>query len=123
MDICRATKRNGEACTLSVNGPNGYCWAHDPANREQRERMASRAAKSKPSKELSMVKSELRETIEAVRRGHLDRGTGAVIGGLYNTLLRALEVQRKWREADELGRRLQVLEEQAEQERGASSWG
>jgi hypothetical protein len=53
----------------------------------------------------------------------MDRGVGAILGGLYNTLLRALEVQRKWHEADELERRLQVLEEQAEQERGASSWG
>jgi len=53
----------------------------------------------------------------------MERGTGAVISSLYNTLLRALEVQRKWHEADELERRLQLLEEQAEHEREASSWG
>ena len=51
--------------------------------------------------------------IEAVRDGSLDRGTGAVVGGLYNTLLRALETERKWHEADELEARLVALEEQA----------
>jgi hypothetical protein len=49
----------------------------------------------------------------------MDRGTGAVIGGLYNTVLRALEVQRKWHEADELERRIERLEEA---EQGDTSW-
>ena len=57
--------------------------------------------------------------IEAVRDGSLDRGTGAVVGGLYNTLLRALETERKWHEADELEQRLSALEELAARERGA----
>jgi hypothetical protein len=123
MAVCRSTKANGDPCTLPANGPQGFCWAHDPANREKRRRMASKAARSKPSKEIQRVKAELRETIEAVRDDSMDRGTGAVIGGLYNTLLRALQVQRQWHEADELERRLQVLEQQADQERGVSSWG
>jgi hypothetical protein len=63
--------------------------------------------------------------IEAVRDGSLDRGTGAVVGGLYNTLLRALETERKWHEADELEQRLAALEEQAARRAGSvatSSW-
>ena len=61
--------------------------------------------------------------IEAVRDGSLDRGTGAVVGGLYNTLLRALETERKWHEADELEQRLEALEEQAASvQRSRTSW-
>jgi hypothetical protein len=30
MAVCRATKANGEPCTLSANGPQGLCWAHGP---------------------------------------------------------------------------------------------
>jgi hypothetical protein len=48
MAVCRATKANGESCRAPATGPHGYCWAHDPANAEQRSRMASKAAKSKP---------------------------------------------------------------------------
>ncbi len=36
MGVCRATKANGEPCTLPANGPQGLCWAHDPANHDKR---------------------------------------------------------------------------------------
>ena len=57
-----------------------------------------------------------------MRDGSMDRGTGAVIGGLYNTLFRALEIQRKWHEVDDVEARLQVLEQEklAQEERRAS---
>ena len=59
------------------------------------------------------MKSEISSTIEAVRSGELDRGTGAVLANLCNVLLRALEIQRKWHEVDDLERRLRALEEHA----------
>lgn len=65
MAVCRATKANEEPCTLSANGPQGVCWAHDPANREKRRRMASRAARSKPSRELSEIKRQLQDLTSA----------------------------------------------------------
>jgi hypothetical protein len=40
MEQCSATKRNGEPCTLPVNGPHGLCWAHDPRTpRDAAERL------------------------------------------------------------------------------------
>src|SRR4051794_22963923 len=36
MSHCVATKRDGTPCTLSAQPGNEYCWAHDPANAEQR---------------------------------------------------------------------------------------
>jgi hypothetical protein len=122
---CSAIAGSGQRCKgVAVRGSD-LCAAHDPRYQERRRSGAKRGGRKRPgaSAELSTVKAELRTTIGAVRDGHMDRGVGAILGGLYNTLLRALEVQRKWHEADELERRLEVLEERAEQERGASSWG
>jgi hypothetical protein len=40
----------------------------------------------------------------------LDKGAGAVVGALYNTLLRAVEVERRVRESEETEERLKTLE-------------
>jgi hypothetical protein len=119
MAICRATKANGEPCTLSANGPQGLCWAHDPANREKRRRMASRAARSKPSRELVGVKIRLEELTEAVLAGEVERGRAAVANQLINTRLRAIELERKIREQDDVLERIAALEaDSQEQQRG-----
>jgi hypothetical protein len=47
----------------------------------------------------------------------MDRGVGSIVGQLYNTLIRALETERKWREADDLEERVRRLEEVREQRR------
>jgi len=45
-----------------------------------------------------------------VQRGKLDRGVGAVVFQGYNTLLRAVEVERKVREVDEIDERIAAME-------------
>ena len=110
MAVCRATKANGEPCTLPASGPQGLCWAHDPANREKRKRMASKAAKSKPSRELIRLKAQLVDLTKDVLAGEIETGRAAVANQLINTRLRAIEVKRKIREAEELEERLEVLE-------------
>jgi hypothetical protein len=110
MAVCRATKANGEPCTLPASGPQGLCWAHDPANREKRKRMASKAAKSKRSRELIRLKAQLVDLTKDVLAGEIETGRAAVANQLINTRLRAIEVERKVREAEELEERLEVLE-------------
>jgi hypothetical protein len=110
MAVCRATKANGEPCTLAANGPQGFCWAHDPANRDKRRRMASRAARSKPNRELSSIKALLEDLTERVLAGDLETGRAAVANQLVNTRLRAVEQERKLRELEELAERLEALE-------------
>jgi uncharacterized protein YwlG (UPF0340 family) len=56
------------------------------------------------------IKSEIKAVIEAVQTGQLNRGVGAVVFQGYNTLLRAVEMERKVRELDELEERLEILE-------------
>jgi hypothetical protein len=121
---CSAIAGSGRRCRgVAVRGSD-LCAAHDPRYQERRRSGAKRGGRKRPgaSAELATVKAELRETIEAVRDGHMDRGTGAILGGLYNTLLRALETERKWRELDEIEARLQALEAQEEGARGAGRW-
>jgi hypothetical protein len=110
MTICRASKANGEPCTLAATGPQGLCWAHDPANREKRSRMASRAARSKPNRELSSIKTLLEDLTERVLSGELPTGQAAVANQLINTRLRTIEQERKMRELEEIAERLEALE-------------
>jgi hypothetical protein len=75
---CTATKRNGEACTLPANGPQGLCWAHDPRNAERRRRGASRGGRAKASRELPQLMTLLADLTERVLAGELDTGPATV---------------------------------------------
>jgi hypothetical protein len=110
MAVCRATKANGDPCRAPATGPHGYCWAHDPANAEQRRRMASKAARSKPNREIPSIKVLLEDLAERVLSGELATGQAAVANQLVNTRLRAIEQERKMRELEELAERLEALE-------------
>jgi hypothetical protein len=122
MAVCRATKANGEPCTLAANGPQRFCWAHDPANREKRRRMASKAARSKPNREIPAIKALLEDLIERVLAGDLETGRAAVANQLVNTRLRAIETERKIKETEELEARIEALEQVPEVGRGAKTW-
>src|ERR671915_157412 len=111
MAVCRATKANGEPCRAPATGPHGYCGAHDPNNAEQRSRMASKAARSKPSRELIRLKAQLVDLTKDVLAGEIETGRAAVANQLINTLVRVIEQERKMRELGELAERLEALEE------------
>src|SRR5215217_9761626 len=111
MALCRATKASGDPCKAPATGPHGYCWAHDPANAEQRSRMASKAARSKPNRELPSIKALLEDLTERVLTGDLGTGPAAVANQLINTRLRAIEQERKIKETEELEARIQALED------------
>ena len=109
-DQCTAVKRNGEPCTLPANGPQGLCWAHDPANAEKRRRGASRGGRAKANRELPTIKALLEDLTDQVLAGDLETSKAAVANQLINTRLRAIEVERKIREAEEIEERLAALE-------------
>jgi hypothetical protein len=121
---CRETKANGERCRGTAKDPNSpYCWAHDPANAERRQRTASKAAKSEPSREIKDLKKQLEELASDVLAGRVERGDAVAVNQILNTRLRALEVERKIREQDELEARLEQLERAQESGRGGRRWG
>ena len=128
MGPCRATKANGEPCKGTATGPHGLCWAHAPENADRRRRMASKAARAKPNRELAGIKALLSELTTRVLGGEdvepLETGRAAVANQLLNTRLRAVEVERKVKETEDLEARIEELERDAEDERrGGKRWG
>jgi len=115
INRCGATKRNGEPCRISVEPGVEFCWAHDPANRDQRQRITSRAGKSKPNRELLSIKERLSTLADGVLEGSTDRAVGAVTSQILNVYLRALEQERRWKELGEIEERISVLEHRARQ--------
>ena len=122
MPVCAGTKRDGSQCTASVEPPQRYCWWHDPDNAEERQRAASKAGKSRPSRELLAIKTQLQDLTERVLAGGLETGRAAVANQLINTRLRTIEQERKNRESDELEARIEALKRTQERVKGARPW-
>ena len=122
---CSGITRGGERCRRSVEGPNGLCWAHDPNNAAQRRRLAAKAGKAKPDRELSSIKSRLSDLADDVLEGRQDKGVAAVASQVLNVYLRAVSVELKAREQLELIERLEALEEAlaANAKKGGRRWG
>jgi len=72
--------------------------------------MASKAAKSKPNREIPAIKALLEDLTDRVLSGELPTGQAAVANQLVNTRLRAIEQERKLRELEEMAERLEALE-------------
>jgi hypothetical protein len=125
MAQCQGIRRDGGRCTLSVPAGVQWCFNHDPTRAEERRRNAARAGRSKPSRELSGIKAQLQDLVEDVLTGNLETGRGAVANQLINTRLRAIEVERKVKEAEEIEERITRLEDLAGRQRkpGGTRWG
>jgi hypothetical protein len=119
--VCTGTKRDGSRCTATVDPPHIYCWWHDPNNADERRRATSKAGRSKPSRELVVLKAQLEDLTERVLSGSLETGRAAVANQLINTRLRAIVLERKIKETQELEERIEALE--ARSSGGGSRWG
>lgn len=122
MGRCGFIKGSGERCKGAATAPHGLCWAHAPENADKRRRMASRAAKSKPNRELRDLKALCEDLTNRVLAGDLEPGRAAVANQLTNTRLRAVEQERKNRETEDLEARIEALERTQEREKGARPW-
>jgi hypothetical protein len=120
MAVCAGIKRDGSRCTATVEPAQTYCWWHDPANAEARRRSASKAARSKPNRELVSIKALCEDLTERVLSGELETARAAVANQLINTRLRAVESERKLKETEELEARIEALERVRE---GGQRWG
>jgi hypothetical protein len=118
---CSGIKRDGGRCTAVVEGE--FCYQHDPGRADERKRNASRAGKSRPSRELADIKRRLSDLADDVLEDRQDRGNAAVAGQLLNTIIRAVSVELKAKEQLELIERLERLEENmTPRQTGARRW-
>ena len=111
MPQCAGIKRDGGRCTVVVGPGQSHCYAHDPERSQERRRNASRGGRSKGNGELGELKKRIKDLAAEVLDGTADRGRAAVANQLYNTLIRAIEQERKQRELEEIAARLEDLEE------------
>jgi len=95
---------------VSVEPGKTYCHHHDPSRQEARRRAASRAGRAKPSREIVAIRGRLSDLAEAVLEGTVDRADAAVAGQLLGTVVRAIGMELKIRETEDLARRLEELE-------------
>jgi hypothetical protein len=85
--------------------------------------MASRAGKSKPSRELTGIKQRLWDLADDVLEGRQDKAVATAATQILNVYLRAISIEMKQKEQLELVGRLEALEEGLEQnKRRSRTW-
>jgi len=116
---CAAITRAGELCRLDATS-GSYCWSHAPENAAARKARGRRGGKARGAGEVVQVKKEIRAVIGGVLNENIPRPVGAVLFQGFNSLLRALETERRLRELDEIEERLEALE--AREAAGKNAW-
>jgi len=122
VSICKATKRNGESCTLPANGQQGLCWAHGPQERRAKTqgRVSRRQSEGQPGTVL--YQDAPGGLTQQVVGSELQTGPAAAANQLINTRLRAIETERKIKATEELEARIETLERTQDRKSGRS-WG
>src|SRR5215212_2122126 len=106
MARCAGRKGDGTPCERIVGASQEYCYAHDPAYASERQRAASKAARSSAkSPEIREIKGLLKDLYAAVLEGKVGRQAAAVANQIANTQLRAIELERRIREHNGLEER------------------
>lgn len=133
MTRCAFIKHSGERCKGRATEGSEWCWNHDPAHADERRRHGARGGKrggrGRPQAELAGIKALLSDLTDRVLKAEgtepLETGPAAVANQLINTRLRAVEIERKVKETDELEARLEALEQAGEHRKGgqAKPWG
>jgi hypothetical protein len=104
-----------------------WCLSHDPEQADARRRRASKGGKrggrGRPQAELADIKQRLSDLAADVLEGSVDKGKAAVASQVLNTYIRAVSVELKVKEQEELVERLEALEEALERNRGGNQWG
>jgi hypothetical protein len=123
---CGAIKPNGERCKGRAIEGSEWCWNHNPDHADERRRHGAKGGKrggrGRPQAELTDIKQRLSDLAEDVLEGRQEKGVAAVASQVLNVYLRALALELKVREQQELIERLEALEAQA-QNKGGRRWG
>ena len=111
MPRCAGIKRDGGRCAVVVGLGETHCYQHDPDRAEERRRNASKGGRARGNGELADLKKQLKDLASDLLDARVDRGSAAVVNQILNTVIRAIEQERKMRELEEMAQRLEALEE------------
>lgn len=111
MAGCIGVKPDGSLCKGVAQRDSDYCVSHDPARKQARHRAASKAARSKPGREIKVLKTGLEDLAQDVLDAAVEPKVGAVVTQIFNARIKLIEVERRIKEADELEARIDELKE------------
>src|SRR5215211_7105532 len=118
MKVCAAIKPDGIRCKARAMRGSQWCFNHHPDHSEERRRNASkggeRGGRGRPARSgtegLHDIKNLLADLTADVLSGVVTREVAIAANQLLNTSLRSLELERKWKELEELEARLEAVE-------------
>jgi hypothetical protein len=127
LSRCTAIKASGERCKGRAIEGSEWCWNHHPSHADEHRRHGSKGGKrggrGRPQAELGDIKRRLSDLADDVLEGRQDKGVAAVASQVLNVYLRAVSVELKAREQQELIERLEALEEDLGNKGGSDRWG
>ena len=128
MTKCGFIRPDGRACRALPMKGEGWCYTHHPAQTERRRREGAkggrRGGRGRPGgdKELVTIKKRLRQLADDVLEGSVERSDAAVASQVLNVFLRAVSVELKVREQQELTERIEELEQALENQKASRPW-
>ena len=127
MSLCAGIRADGGRCKAQATRSSSFCIGHDPDRADDRRRRASKGGKrggrGRPQAELADIKRRLLELTDSVLDGSQDRASAAVASQLLNTVIRAVGVELKVREQEDLTERLEELEAALDRQKERGGYG
>src|SRR5918994_6386603 len=127
MALCSGIRTDGGRCGAQAISDTPWCFNHHPEYEEQRRRRASkggmRGGRGRPSVELATLKEKLTTLADDVLEGSVDRGNAAVAGQLLNTVIKAIGMEMRVREVEDLERQVDELREMVEASKERRRYG
>ncbi len=127
MARCSGIRVDGGRCGAQAIRSSEYCVNHHPdyedARRRRNSKGGKRGGRGRPRAELANIKERLSDLADDVLEGRQDKGVAAVASQVLNVYLRAVSVELRVREAEEIEARLTALEETLGQGKGGGRWG
>jgi hypothetical protein len=127
MSRCAGIRADGGRCKAEAMPEAEWCWNHHPDYEQARRRRASKGGKrggrGRSQSELTEIKQRLSDLAEDVLEGRQDRAVAAVASQVLNVYLRAVSVELKVREQQEITERLEELERLLQQRKGERRYG
>ncbi len=110
MPRCTSLTARGDQCSHTALEGQRTCYLHSPAYKEQRHEAAVRAGRARKGGEIPEIKAKIRELVEGVLSGTVERADASVCAQLYGVLCRFVEEGRKAKMVEEFDERLSELE-------------